>query len=108
MRGFGSRRDNTNHNEAITTNLLDYHSLYDGMYVQSYGNEDTIYRVYFDNTKLTFVRASHKIVEDNIIEVQDIGTMNQIAGNGNWCETIYTDRLNIVRVRANKLEELGI
>ena len=108
MRGL-STIARTNSNEVITTNLTDYHSLYDGMYVQSYGNEDTIYKVFFDNTKLNFVRASHKIVDGNLEEVPDsIGVINQIAGRGNWCETIYTDRLNLIRIRANKLEELGI
>lgn len=107
MRGFGSRRDNTNHNEAITTNLVDYHSLYNGLYVQSYGNTDTIYKVYYDDTKLTYLKASHIIINDTIVELDCLGT-NVVAGNSNWCETIYTDRMNIVRIRTNKLEELGI
>jgi hypothetical protein len=97
-----------NYNEKITTNLVDYNHLYLGFYVQSYANSDTIYKVTEDNSRGVFLVASHKIINNNYLTKIDEPVTTIDAVCGNWCETIYTDILNVVHVRNRKLKELGI
>jgi hypothetical protein len=92
-----------NYNKDITLRELFHADLYEGMYVQSFGNTDYIYRVVMRD--VIYLRTSHRVVSGLLI-VDNCPTL--VHGGRCFCETIHTRELNIDYIRNYKLIELGI
>jgi hypothetical protein len=110
-----------NCNKDITTRVYKKEDLYDGMFIQSFRNEDYIYKITINDDKYHY-STTHRIYGKFIEECSDISS--SVATNGlnyfinyfkedsegyiTWCETSWTRKLNKDTKREDILIELGI
>ena len=103
-----------NYNRKITTKILKIEDLYDGIYVQAFGNTDFIYKLTLKDGEWFYTSVFQ-------IEDQDwVKDESNIYSNGparirlneegfiSWCETIWTRKLNPDTMREDKLKQIGI
>jgi hypothetical protein len=105
-----------NYNWDINIRNLDSSDLYDGMYVQSFGNTERIYQL--RNLKGTwYYRTTHRIVDrsfrkkDSKIEKSVSGWIQFLSSTYDlvkWSETVYSRKADPQHDRMVKLESLGI
>lgn len=118
----------TNYNEKITTNLISKEDIFIGKYIQTFGNNSTIYKIVgidpnaiASNGESIFeveILPTHRILDVNYIGTNSILLHNleefeyystqHIYDFDKMCETLYTDELNIDVKRERKLNSLGI
>lgn len=117
-----------NFNKDITTRVYKKEDLYDGMFIQSFGNKDYIYKITINDDKY-YYSTSHRIFNNDIhfpknpVDIEDItgSPSTQMYGffiinyfkedsDGyiTWCETFWTRKLNKDTKREDILIELGI
>ena len=109
-----------NCNKDITTRVYKKEDLYDGMFIQSFGNKDYIYKItinddkYYYSTAHRIGRLSCQTPDGKFIE-ECSGSSSVINyfkedsdGYINWCETFWTRKLNKDTKREDILIELGI
>jgi hypothetical protein len=116
-----------NCNKDITTRVYKKEDLYDGMFIQSFGNKDYIYKItinddkYYYSTAHRIGRLSCQTPDGKFIEeCSGSSSVNNGAnhfinyfkedsdGYINWCETFWTRKLNKDTKREDILIELGI
>ena len=102
-----------NCNKDITTRVYKKEDLYDGMFIQSFGNKDYIYKITINDDKYYYSTA-HRIFNNEYIE-EVTGYPSIINyfkedsdGYITWCETFWTRKLNKDTKREDILIELGI
>ena len=117
-----------NCNKDITTRVYKKEDLYDGMFIQSFGNKDYIYKITINDDKY-YYSTSHRIgrlscrtpdgkfIEEcsgsssmtNGIDTWLINYFKEDSdGYINWCENFWTRKLNKDTKREDILIELGI
>ena len=119
-----------NCNKDITTRVYKKEDLYDGMFIQSFGNKDYIYKITINDDKYYYSTA-HRISDCKFIEEcsgsssvnnganhfinyaskdkLDITNFKEDSdGYITWCETFWTRKLNKDTKREDILIELGI
>ena len=112
---------NKNYNKNITTKVFKKEDLYDGIFVQSFGNSSYIYQMLIINGDY-FYQPTHKInkVDGSLLNI----TIRDNPSNGKpqkirffgedqdgyieWCETVWTRKLNTDVRREDILNNLGI
>ena len=101
-----------NCNKDITTRVYKKEDLYDGMFIQSFGNKDYIYKITINDDKY-YYSTSHRICSGS--SSVNNGANHFINyfkedsdGYINWCETFWTRKLNKDTKREDILIELGI
>ena len=109
-----------NCNKDITTRVYKKEDLYDGMFIQSFGNKDYIYKITINDGRYYYSYA-HRILDGKFIEeCSGSSSVNNGAnhfinyfkedsdGYITWCETFWTRKLNKNTKREDILIELGI
>ena len=101
-----------NFNKDITTRVYKKEDLYDGMFIQSFGNKDYIYKITINDDKY-YYSTSHRICSGS--SSVNNGANHFINyfkedsdGYITWCETFWTRKLNKDTKREDILIELGI
>jgi hypothetical protein len=111
------RPDHTgNFNCDILIKHIEPEDFYDGIYVQSFGNSDTIYQIRFIDNEWKY-RATHRI-EERItgylnsklinLELESFKPIIKYPTQTKWYETYYSRKADPQISRNKKLEELGI
>ena len=113
-----------NCNKDITTRVYKKEDLYDGMFIQSFGNKDYIYKITINDGRY-YYSTTHRIVEESLIDSNKflhyswVGMVNMKSTRFDnfkedsddyitWCETFWTRKLNKDTKREDILIELGI
>ena len=103
-----------NCNKDITTRVYKKEDLYDGMFIQSFGNKDYIYKITINDDKY-YYSTSHRICSGSssvnriAIDKLEINYFKEDSdGYITWCETFWTRKLNKDTKREDILIELGI
>ena len=110
-----------NFNKDITTRVYKKEDLYDGMFIQSFGNKDYIYKITINDDKY-YYSTSHRTPDGKFIEECsgsssmtngiDTWLINYFKEDSDgyitWCETFWTRKLNKDTKREDILIELGI
>lgn len=109
-----------NYNSDITIRELNREDLYDGIFVQSFGNTDFIYRLYKNNDDTWSYSPAYQIDGNRKSNAGKIDfpmkkDSSYISGNVRydwstvrWCETHYSRRFNLDVIREEKLNQIGI
>lgn len=105
---------NTNYNKKITTKVFKKEDLYDGIFVQSFGNSFYIYQMSIVDGYY-YYQPTHKIDKERVCLDTTNGTPQKIRFFGEdqdgyieWCETVWTRKLNTDTKREDILNHLGI
>lgn len=102
-----------NYNSEITTKVFKLGDLYDGIFAQSFGNKRYIYQLTL-NDGGWYYQSRFKIEDSVLVEsVSDVKNSIRFLQKDeldliDWCETIWTRKLNKLTIREDKLKELGI
>jgi hypothetical protein len=109
-----------NCNKDITTRVYKKEDLYDGMFIQSFRNEDYIYKITINDDKY-YYSTTHRISDGKFIE--ECSGSSSVTNGANhfinyfkeysdgytiWCETSWTRKLNKDTKREDILIDLGI
>ena len=109
-----------NHNSDIILRELSQSDFRDGMYIQSFGNIDTIYQLSFIDGEWVYA-ATHKIENrrtegDKIMgdpyikefsndRTSAYWNARQKASTGHWCQTTFTQEL-VALERSEKIDSI--
>jgi len=108
-----------NCNRDITTRVYKKEDLYDGMFIQSFGNQDYIYKITINDDKY-YYSTTHRIFNNEDIEEARAPALHAGSpsiinyfkedsdGYITWCETVWTRKLNKDTRREDILIGLGI
>lgn len=99
-----------NYNSSITLEELSPSDLYDGIIVQSFGNENCVYELNFINGSVNYtVIARRKTRQDPFIQTSsETHQYSSTVGDSHWCITTNSIMFDKTAQRNNKLTELGL
>jgi|ERR1035437_6783351 hypothetical protein len=102
-----------NINKDITVKILSREDLYDGMFIQSAGNDEYIYKIKYRNREydlFSWFRISNNVLipENNLSSFVGHIDIDSLINSSSFIETTHTIKLNSPYIRDAKLIELGI